>query len=131
MSDRRNITGIDGRFELPDPPTGRVTVHVFPEDLSKRPPDLTEAHLTLEISAGQGRKDVGDVLIPTRRRIGGAPRGDWGFDVKSSRHGDTSCKERPVAGHPRCPERAIFAENVLWSRSLVDRLGTMMNAPTP
>lgn len=81
FSDRRNISGPDGRFALPDPPLGRATVHVIPENLEDQPKDLASAHITVDITAGGGRTSLGDVAIPTRRRVGREPRGDWGFEV--------------------------------------------------
>lgn len=95
FSDRRNISGPDGRFVLPDPPLGRATVHIIPENLEDRPKALGSAHITVDVTVGGGRTSLGDIAIPTRRRVGREPRGDWGFEVVRWNH-DGDQAEQPA-----------------------------------
>lgn len=76
--DARNVSDAQGRFVVSDPPPGRVTLHVIPSNLDARPPDLTEAHLTLTVDPGRPH-DVGDIPIPTRRLSEGTKRANFGF----------------------------------------------------
>lgn len=78
--DAGNVSDAEGRFVIRDPPTGRVTLHAIPENLDARPPDLTEAHVTVTIHPGSPL-DVGDVAIPTRRVPVGQPRASFGFGL--------------------------------------------------
>ncbi|KIG17685.1 hypothetical protein DB30_02960 [Enhygromyxa salina] len=76
--DARNVSDASGRFLVSDPPTGRVTLHVIPNNLHARPPDLTEAHLTVTVNPGVPL-DVGDVSVPTRRLAPEQPAASFGF----------------------------------------------------
>ena len=76
----RNVSDASGRFLIIDPPTGRVTLHAIPENLDARPPDLTEAHLTVTINSGSPL-EIGDVAIPTRRVLADQPRASFGFGL--------------------------------------------------
>jgi protocatechuate 3,4-dioxygenase beta subunit len=102
--DARNISDAQGRFVVADPPTGRVTLHVIPENLDARPPDLTEAHVTVTVDPGNPL-EVGDVAIPTRRLASGQTRAQFGFTLKRWDHvGDQADQdgrvEAIVAGGP-------------------------------
>ncbi|MFV8750084.1 carboxypeptidase regulatory-like domain-containing protein [Nannocystaceae bacterium ST9] len=78
--DARNVSDDQGHFVVSDPPTGRVTLHVIPENLDARPPDLTEAHLTVTVDPGNPL-EVGDLAIPSRRVQGDEPRASFGFTL--------------------------------------------------
>lgn len=76
--DARNVSDASGRFLVSDPPPGRVTLHVIPKNLHARPPDLTEAHVTVTVNPGVPL-DVGDIAIPTRRTSPDQPAASFGF----------------------------------------------------
>lgn len=78
--DARNVSDSSGRFLVSDPPTGRVSLHVIPNNLHARPPDLTEAHVTVTVNPG-GPLDVGDVAVPTRRLGPDQPAASFGFQL--------------------------------------------------
>lgn len=78
--DARNISDANGQFVVSDPPTGRVTLHVIPQNLDARPPDLTEAHVTVTVRSGSSL-DVGELAIPTRRLSPGQPSASFGFGL--------------------------------------------------
>lgn len=83
--DARNVSDSSGRFLVSDPPTGRVTLHVIPANLHARPPDLTEAHLTVTVNPGVPL-DVGDVPVPTRRLAPEQPVASFGFRLERWDH---------------------------------------------
>ncbi|PRP96387.1 Nickel uptake substrate-specific transmembrane region [Enhygromyxa salina] len=76
--DARNVSDTSGRFLISDPPTGRVTLHVIPKNLHARPPDLTEAHLSVTVNPG-APLDLGDVGVPTRRLSPDQRAASFGF----------------------------------------------------
>ena len=94
--DARNVSDAQGRFVVSDPPTGRVTLHVIPENLDARPPDLTEAHVSVEVDPGNPL-EVADIAIPTRRVQGDQTRAAFGFTLSRWDHvGDQADQEGRV-----------------------------------